>query len=572
MVVGMTLEDATTYGMPQRPTDHQWDINDSNLPTVSELDPYQIWTDGHCRYVYSESSEEAKRHASGWAMRNTNNHNVNILKKSCLGVLICSRRCRLENGDQIHLRPAICDKARKKQYGKRCPNSLCSGWLELLPCRGHCGYPVTHFWRHTNGAIYFQGKGTHDHPRPELKSSMQESKSKISKKLMTNRGRLQRKRPSLDNMLALSSGFKVPRLHSTAGQDVMCSCPPFECLCYHNTTRSSYDRALYQDIMEATTFSPRLDPFTQFFMQSPGGSRSQDHIPSKNILSKYGAYQSSKYEVPITVLPNDRKDCMFSNDSRYSSDDKSKVSIANYPQVSESMSPGTDNEMLRAVHMDNHASPKQIEEADLTNPGDFLSLNKPINNNIMVPKDPYRHRYTGFTDSNLPSIKSMFRDQSYESREFSIFSGCAETYVHAKEAVTPVSPESPLRSQPSPCSPPSLIELKPMSLNKSNMPSQPLSSQEVYQSKHDMPLNLSVEKSAFQPYLDHCTSKDLKQLEACSSSQMSTKNIQEAPYLSAGTSMSNQNNYYHGDFFHCPSEQSLSALRNHSINIAITYK
>ncbi len=25
-------------------------------------------------------------------MRNTNNHNVNILKKSCLGVLVCSKR------------------------------------------------------------------------------------------------------------------------------------------------------------------------------------------------------------------------------------------------------------------------------------------------------------------------------------------------------------------------------------------------------------------------------------------------------------------------------------------------
>jgi hypothetical protein len=36
--------------------------------------------------------DEARRHSSGWAMRNTNNHNVNILKKSCLGVLVCSLR------------------------------------------------------------------------------------------------------------------------------------------------------------------------------------------------------------------------------------------------------------------------------------------------------------------------------------------------------------------------------------------------------------------------------------------------------------------------------------------------
>jgi hypothetical protein len=67
--------------------------------------------------VYPASSEEAKRHASGWAMRNTNNHNVHILKKSCLGVLVCSMRCALPNGEKVHLRPAICDKARKKQQG-----------------------------------------------------------------------------------------------------------------------------------------------------------------------------------------------------------------------------------------------------------------------------------------------------------------------------------------------------------------------------------------------------------------------------------------------------------------------
>ena len=90
-------------------------------------------------------------------MRNTNNHNVNILKKSCLGVLICARRCLLPSGSQVTIRPAICDKARKKQIGKPCPNPTCSGILEPQPCRGHCGYPVTHFWRHVGEiAIFFQ--------------------------------------------------------------------------------------------------------------------------------------------------------------------------------------------------------------------------------------------------------------------------------------------------------------------------------------------------------------------------------------------------------------------------------
>ena len=51
-------------------------------------------------------------------MRNTNNHNVNILKKSCLGVLVCTKRCVQKNGKAVTIRPAICDKARKKQQGK----------------------------------------------------------------------------------------------------------------------------------------------------------------------------------------------------------------------------------------------------------------------------------------------------------------------------------------------------------------------------------------------------------------------------------------------------------------------
>ena len=123
---------------------------------VTKFDQFQEWTEGHCKFVYSLECEEARRHSSGWAMRNTNNHNVHILKKSCLGVLLCNQNCVLENGDKINLRPAICDKARKKQQNKACPNRNCNGLLEVQPCKGHCGYPVTHFWRHTEYAIFFQ--------------------------------------------------------------------------------------------------------------------------------------------------------------------------------------------------------------------------------------------------------------------------------------------------------------------------------------------------------------------------------------------------------------------------------
>uniref|UniRef100_A0A667WXM4 Glial cells missing transcription factor 2 n=1 Tax=Myripristis murdjan TaxID=586833 RepID=A0A667WXM4_9TELE len=132
-----------------------WDINDPKLPQdTKQFDPFQEWTDGYVRFIYNGEDKNAQRHLSGWAMRNTNNHNCQILKKSCLGVVVCSRGCTLPDGSRLQLRPAICDKARQKQQKKLCPS--CNAALELLPCRGHSGYPVTNFWRVDGKAIFFQ--------------------------------------------------------------------------------------------------------------------------------------------------------------------------------------------------------------------------------------------------------------------------------------------------------------------------------------------------------------------------------------------------------------------------------
>ncbi|XP_048464721.1 chorion-specific transcription factor GCMb [Rhincodon typus] len=132
-----------------------WDINDPKLPQdIKQFDTFQEWTDGYVRYIYTADDKNAQRHLSGWAMRNTNNHNCQILKKSCLGVVICARNCTLPNGGKLQLRPAICDKARQKQQKRVCPN--CNSALELISCRGHSGYPVTNFWRLDTKAIFFQ--------------------------------------------------------------------------------------------------------------------------------------------------------------------------------------------------------------------------------------------------------------------------------------------------------------------------------------------------------------------------------------------------------------------------------
>ncbi|CAI5780007.1 chorion-specific transcription factor GCMb [Podarcis lilfordi] len=157
-----------------------WDINDPKLPQEPKhFDSFQEWPDGYLRLIYSNEDKNAQRHLSGWAMRNTNNHNCQILKKSCLGVVACAGDCTLLDGTKLQLRPAICDKARQKQQKKLCPN--CNSALELIPCRGHSGYPVTNFWRHEGKAIFFQAKGIHDHPRPESKSETEIRRSALKK-------------------------------------------------------------------------------------------------------------------------------------------------------------------------------------------------------------------------------------------------------------------------------------------------------------------------------------------------------------------------------------------------------
>ncbi|XP_013200410.1 transcription factor glial cells missing 2-like, partial [Amyelois transitella] len=217
----------------------EWDINDAIVPVVVNFDQFSEWCNGHVRKVYPKSCEEARRHSSGWAMRNTNNHNVHILKKSCLGVVVCSARCRLRDGSKVHLRPAICDKARKKQQGKLCPNRLCNGGrLEVQPCRGHCGYPVTHFWRHTEDAIFFQAKGVHDHPRPEAKGA-----SEVRRSLGAGR-RVRGLALMLAREAAIAESEKPvkeqkinphpqppPPLIPDSQRSLTCTCAPFECSC-----------------------------------------------------------------------------------------------------------------------------------------------------------------------------------------------------------------------------------------------------------------------------------------------------------------------------------------------------
>ncbi|XP_071807869.1 uncharacterized protein [Asterias amurensis] len=135
---------------------------------IDKFDDFLEWIDGDAALRYHPKDADARKHLSGWAMRNTNNHNKKVLKKSCLGVFVCSRSCRSPSGDIITVRPATSDRARRKQADKKCPRPGCDGKLYHVACTGKNGYPVTHFWRVTDAVVVFQSKGHHDHPRPDV--------------------------------------------------------------------------------------------------------------------------------------------------------------------------------------------------------------------------------------------------------------------------------------------------------------------------------------------------------------------------------------------------------------------
>lgn len=148
---------------------HDTETEAGFLQAIKEYDEFEEWIDGSAKLRYSPYSREAQAHISGWAMKYTNNHNKFVLKKTCVGVLLCSQDCTLPNGLKIVVRPAISDKVRERQMGQNCPNANCTGTLAHRKCTGNNGYPVTHFWVHQEDGIYFESKGTHDHFRPQAR-------------------------------------------------------------------------------------------------------------------------------------------------------------------------------------------------------------------------------------------------------------------------------------------------------------------------------------------------------------------------------------------------------------------
>ncbi|GIY37051.1 transcription factor glial cells missing [Caerostris extrusa] len=198
-------------------TSAEWDINDNNIPKNGNLNllVWESWTAGKELLVAPQRPHEMCK-----TRRESGGHNFG--------------------------------QAIRKTLSKQ--KVLWS--FRSTPCRGHCGYPVTHFWRHTEHAIFFQAKGNHDHPKPEPKATAEARRTLHSPLQLHRRSKSIQDALSLELQLPLKEN-KRPEIHpawrrnnsyestkiarlehqfqnSRKNGDTQCSCPPFECLCSKN--------------------------------------------------------------------------------------------------------------------------------------------------------------------------------------------------------------------------------------------------------------------------------------------------------------------------------------------------
>ncbi|KAF4518649.1 hypothetical protein B566_EDAN005976 [Ephemera danica] len=201
---------------------------------------------------------------------------------------------------------------------KPCPNRVCSGRLEILACRGHCGYPVTHFWRHTDHAIFFQAKGVHDHPRPEAKSTSEARRSLGAGRRVRGLAVLLAREAALGSKL-MGMGMKrgsagtgeretdttnylcpdpPPPLISDAEKGnsygSTCSCPPFECVCgQHASSPSAPSSAAASHMLGCTSipsYPHQSSTSLEYWLESSSGHHHQQQPQAAQQHAAYPEY------------------------------------------------------------------------------------------------------------------------------------------------------------------------------------------------------------------------------------------------------------------------------------------
>ncbi|VUZ42243.1 unnamed protein product [Hymenolepis diminuta] len=157
-------EEINSYDPPPGST---WDIEDKFLPEPLRYDKIQEWIDGDTKKIFQEYNIHICDISGGWVVRDVSSENPLLMKKVCMGVLVCSTSCNFTD-DSVGYRPAATEKTFKDQIGRCCPNPRCNGNLIHVPCEGYNGTPVIHLWRFYNKRLYFQSMGRHNHARPQI--------------------------------------------------------------------------------------------------------------------------------------------------------------------------------------------------------------------------------------------------------------------------------------------------------------------------------------------------------------------------------------------------------------------
>lgn len=175
----------------------------------------------------------------------------------------------------------------------------CNGRLEIQACRGHCGYPVTHFWRHTQNAIYFQAKGVHDHPRPEAKGSSESRRAMGGSRRMRGLAVFLARDAALNTKLCTLRPTKksTAKLSSPSiAKERSCFCANFNCTCsttdtttdYLNNKTTNWSPAANDRLSYGQQYQPMEDQFAGYSPASyASSSTSQSMSPCSSIENSY---------------------------------------------------------------------------------------------------------------------------------------------------------------------------------------------------------------------------------------------------------------------------------------------
>ncbi|KAM7541665.1 hypothetical protein Aperf_G00000029878 [Anoplocephala perfoliata] len=263
----------------------KWEIDDDILPEPTIFDRLDKWIDGNAKRVYrvDTSGRKNKCLQTGWAMRNSNNHKKNILKKSCLGIF----RCNKDVCGTIVF-PAISDSPRRSQIS--CPKKNCGGRLDYQSCKGNNGHPVTHSWRRVGDILYLEVKGTHDHPRPQCKALRQRSILPVTQDSLSSETEVTSAQSTLSSS---STNFPTvtpcqysipPSFENQISPNILF---PQTSTFAAETSNSSSDNSLYQQTMNSYT----QNSYANGYLLHP--SRSSGTFPSDNSMSESTVPQRS---------------------------------------------------------------------------------------------------------------------------------------------------------------------------------------------------------------------------------------------------------------------------------------